>query len=208
MKRVCKGLLAAGACVLHASMTAGISYAQEGEGLPDLQNGSSLSVFWMILKVILFLVVIIGIFLLIMKTVSQKGSFFRADRSLRTVGGIGLGQNKSVQLVQIGKTLYVLGVGEEVGLVDKIEDEEEIQFILDNLHSGSGTNTGTFSTMSGWLKGFRKTGKQSSEELDVTPSFQAVFQEKMLNMANRQKKVEELITQDRPNPHDRLDDQS
>ncbi len=204
MKRVCKGLLAAGACVLHASMTAGVSYAQD-EGLPDLQGGSSLSVFWMILKVILFLVVIIGIFLVIMKTVSQKGKLFRADRSLRTIGGVGLGQNKSVQLVQIGNALYVLGVGEEVGLVDKITDEAEIRFILDNFHSSPAAGTGTFSSVGGWLKGFGKNGS-SSEELDVTPSFQAVFQEKMLKMANRQKKVEELITEDRQNPHDRLDD--
>jgi flagellar protein FliO/FliZ len=191
--------------MLHASMTAGISYAQDGNGLPDLQSGSSLSVFWMILKVILFLVVIIGIFLLIMKTVSQKGKLFRADRSLRTIGGIGLGQNKSVQLVQIGKTLYVLGVGEEVGLVDKIEDEAEIQFILENLHAGSAAGASTLTSVGGWLKGFGKKGS-SSEELDVTPSFQAVFQEKMMKMANRQKKVEELITEDRQNPHDRLDD--
>ncbi len=191
--------------MLHASMTAGVSYAQEVDGLPDLQGGSSLSVFWMILKVILFLVVIIGIFLVIMKTVSQKGKLFRADRSLRTVGGVGLGPNKSVQLVQIGNALYVLGVGEEVGLVDKITDEAEIRFILDNLHSSPAAGTGTFSSVGGWLKGFSKNGS-SSEELDVTPSFQAVFQEKMLKMANRQKKVEELITEDRQNPHDRLDD--
>ncbi|MFM9327102.1 flagellar biosynthetic protein FliO [Paenibacillus mesotrionivorans] len=205
MKRVCKGLLAAGACVLHASMTAGISYAQEIDGMPDLQGGSSLSVFWMILKVILFLVVIIGIFLVIMKTVSQKGKLFRADRSLRTIGGVGLGQNKSVQLVQIGNALYVLGVGEEVGLVDKITDEAEIRYILDNLHASPAAGTGTFSSVGGWLKGFDKN-RPSSEELDVTPSFQAVFQEKMMKMANRQKKVEELITEDRQNPHDRLDD--
>lgn len=205
MKRVCKGLLAAGACVLHASMTAGISYAQDDNGLPEFQNGGSLSVFWMILKVILFLVVIIGIFLVIMKTIAQKGKIFRADRSLRTVGGVGLGQNKSVQLVQIGNALYVLGVGEEVGLVDKITDEAEIQFILDNLHSSSDAGSATFPSVGEWLKGFGKKGA-SSEELDVTPSFQAVFQEKMLKMANRQKKVEELITEDRQNPHDRLDD--
>ncbi len=191
--------------MLHASMTAGVSYAQEVEGLPDLQGGSSLSFFWMILKVILFLVVIIGIFLVIMKIVSQKGKLFRGDRSLRTIGGIGLGQNKSVQLVQIGNALYVLGVGEEVGLVDKITDEAEIQFILDNLHSSPAAGTDTFSSVGGWLKGLGEN-RANSEELDVTPSFQAVFQEKMLKMANRQKKVEELITEDRQNPHDRLDD--
>ncbi len=191
--------------MLHASMTAGVSYAQGGDELPDFQGGSSLSVFWMILKVILFLVVIIGIFLVIMKTVSQKGNLFRADRSLRTIGGVGLGQNKSVQLVQIGNALYVLGVGEEVGLVDKITDEAEIRYILDNLHASPAAGTGTFSSVGGWLKGFGKN-RPSSEELDVTPSFQAVFQEKMMKMANRQKKVEELITEDRQNPHDRLDD--
>lgn len=191
--------------MLHASMTAGISYAQDDNGLPEFQGGSSLSVFWMILKVILFLVVIIGIFLVIMKTVSQKGKLFRADRSLRTIGGVGLGQNKSVQLVQIGKTLYVLGVGEEVGLVDKITDEAEIRFILDNLHPAPAAGTGSLPAVGDWLKGLGKN-RSSSEELDVTPSFQAVFQEKMMKMANRQKKVEELITEDRQNPHDRLDD--
>lgn len=191
--------------MLHASMTAGISYAQDGDELPVFQGGSSLSVFWMILRVILFLVVIIGIFLVIMKTVSQKGKLFRADRSLRTIGGVGLGQNKSVQLVQIGNALYVLGVGEEVGLVDKITDEAEIRFILDNLHPAPAAGTGSFPAVGDWLKGLGKN-RSSSEELDVTPSFQAVFQEKMMKMANRQKKVEELITEDRQNPHDRLDD--
>lgn len=165
------------------------------QGSPDL--GSSPSTFGMMLKVILFLVVIIGIFLFIMKILSQKNKMFQSSRSIKSIGGLGLGPNKSVQVVQIGNSLYILGVGNDVELVSRIDDPEEIQYIVEHMHAGSGDFKGWMS-FGGWMKNMAKP-KGQAEDLDMTPSFQAVFQEKMQRIANRQKKVDEIMGYDLEN---------
>lgn len=207
MRKLSKGLWATGACVAWYGLTAGACYAQLDDGPAGFTSGSSSSIYWMMFQVILFLVVIIGIFLLIMKMVSKKNKMFQSGRSIKSIGGLGLGQNKSVQLVQIGRCLYVLGVGNDVGLVAKIEDPEEIQYIIEHFHANAPADFKGFPTLTEWMK--RWTGKKShSEDLDVTSSFQAVFQEKMQRMANRQQQVEELIGQDHETQNERLNDKS
>lgn len=205
MKKPVKGLFAAAASVAWYGFAAGACYAAEGD---DLTFDSSGSIYGMLFKVIAVLAVIIVIFLIIMKMLSQRNKVFQSGRSIKSIGGLGLGPNKSVQLVQIGRHLYILGVGNDVDLVAKIEDEEEIRYIIDHFHtSGSTADFKSFPTFIEWLR--RITGKKErSEDLDVTPSFQAVFQEKMQKMANRQQKIEELISQDHETQNERLNDKS
>jgi flagellar protein FliO/FliZ len=207
MKMLGKGLLATTASVVWYGLAAVAAYAEGDEGLPDIQSGGPGSIYWMMFKVVAFLVVIIGIFLLIMKVISQKNKIFQSGRSMKSIGGLGLGQNKSVQVIQIGNSLYVLGVGNDVKLVAKIDDPDEIQYITDNFHVSPTGNFKSFPTIGEWIKGLGGR-KGRSEELEVTSSFQAVFQEKMQRMANRQQKVEEMISQDHETHNERLNDKS
>ncbi|WP_438446905.1 flagellar biosynthetic protein FliO [Gorillibacterium sp. sgz5001074] len=206
MKRRTKRLMAAATFMASCGAYAGVCYAQSGdgkiEGLPD--TGSPADTFWMLAKVVAFLIIIIGIFLLIMKVVAQKNKMFHSTRSIKSIGGLGLGPNKSVQVVQIGRSLLVLGVGNDVELVSKIEDPEEIQYILDHIQPGPGDFKG-FPSMGEWLKRWGKR-QDAPEDMDVTPSFQAVFQEKMQRIANRQQKVDEVMGRGQQNPYDRLSD--
>ncbi|MDF2924712.1 MAG: flagellar protein [Paenibacillaceae bacterium] len=205
MKMLVKGLFAAGASVAWYGTAAAACYAEAGDEI--LGGNSTGSVYMMLAQVVFFLLVIIGIFLFIMKIVSQKNKSFQSGRSIKSLGGLGLGQNKSVQLVQIGKSLYVLGVGNDVELVAKIEDQEEIEYIVEHLHAGTTREFKGFPTFGEWLK--RLKGRQTrSEDLDVTPSFQAVFQEKMQRMANRQQDLEDLMGQDNDILNERLNDKS
>lgn len=191
-----KRLAAAVTLIAWYGAFAGNAYAEADnrtQGGPGLPNSES--TLWMMVKVVLFLIVIIGIFLLIMKVVSQKNKVFQSGRSIKSIGGLGLGPNKSVQLVQIGRSLYILGVGNDVELVSRIDDPDEIQYIIDHMQAGSGDFKG-FQSLGEWV---RKLGKRQGdpEDLDMTPSFQAIFQEKMQRVANRQKKVEELMGNNR-----------
>jgi len=201
-KRVTAAALSAAGYVA----TAGACFASAEEQQPGFAADTG-STAWMLMRIVLFLIIIIGIFLLIMRVVAQKNRMFQSGRSIKSIGGLGLGQNKSVQVVQIGRSLYVLGVGNDVELVSKIDDPEEIQYIFDHLHTaGSGDFKG-FPTVGEWFK--KLIGKERhSEDLDVTPSFQAVFQEKMQRIASRQKKVDELMGQEQESYNERLNDKS
>lgn len=203
-----KGFIASAAAVMWYASSTVACYAEGEEGFIPGTGSTSGSVYVMLGKVVLFLVIIIVIFLGIMKLVSKKNQAFQSGRSIKSMGGLGLGQNKSVQLVQIGHSLYVLGVGNDVGLVAKIDDPEEIQFIIDHLHTSSAGEFKGLPTFGEWIRRLRGGKASSAEDLDVTPNFQAVFQERIQRMANRQRQMDELMSQDDDNTNERLNDKS
>ncbi|WP_230876011.1 flagellar biosynthetic protein FliO [Paenibacillus validus] len=154
----------------------------------------------MIVKVIFFLILIIVIFFVIMKIIAQKNKYF-TGRSIRSLGGLPLGQNKSIQVVEIGKSLYIVGVGENIQLLEKIEDEAEVALIRDMMTAGPAMTAPAFESFGGWLKKLRQK-PEVEEELDIeATSFQHVFQTKM---TDRKKMMGELLQQD--NNSDRLND--
>lgn len=162
---------------------------------------SSSGTYWMLFKVFFFLIVIIGIFLLIVKFVARKNRSFQSARSVKSIGGVSLGQNKSVQVVEIGHSLYVLGVGNDVQLIGKIDDPDEVNYIRDNIYARTGSEFATISSVGNWFKSLKS---KPQEEEDITTSFQQVFQEKMQGVANRKRQVDDLI---RDQTHeDRLND--
>lgn len=145
--------------------------------------------------VVFYLVVILGLFIVIIKLLARKNKFVLPGRTVKSLGGMPLGQNKSVQVVEIGNTLYVLGVGNDIRLVARIDDPAEIEAIRTSA-AGSGEGQG-FPAFKEWFASLtkRNAGKESGE---VGGNFQQIFQEKMLTMTNRKKKVEEWMLEDNP----------
>ncbi|TDF98355.1 flagellar protein [Paenibacillus piri] len=162
-------------------------------------GGSTADTMWMVVKVIFFLILIIGIFFVIVKFLSQKNKFL-FGRSLRSLGGLPLGPNKSIQVVEIGRSLYIVGVGDNVQLLEKVEDAEEVAYITEMLTNSSSMNTVSFETLSGWL-GKRKNKREQDdiqiEESDVTATFQQVFHNKMQHLSDRKKMMEQLLVDDK-----------
>jgi len=187
-----------------------VCYGESG-ALPERPMGGSpetaypgldpASTFWMVAKVIFFLLVIIGIFFAIVKFLSQKNKIM-FGRSLRSLGGVPLGQNKSIQVVEIGRSIYIVGVGENVQLLEKIDDQEEVAYLTDMLTNRqmSGPN---MEAVSGWWNKLLKK-EDRSEEADITASFQQVFHDKMQHLSDRKKMADEVWTDDKT--QDRLND--
>jgi flagellar protein FliO/FliZ len=150
-----------------------------------------------IIKVILALIVIIGIFFLIIKLLSQKNARWFGNRSIKLLGGIQLGQNKSLQVMELGSSLYVIGVGENVKLIDKIDDPEEVILILDSFHQQDfSSNRGMFSVKE-WFGKMNKT-KQVNENSEMDEaSFQNIFNSKIKTMSDRKKSIEQLLSENR-----------
>jgi len=55
-----------------------------------------------LLKVILALLVIIGLIVWLLRLLSRRGRMFRTPQAMQSWGGVPLGQNKSLQLVEVG----------------------------------------------------------------------------------------------------------
>ena len=68
-----------------------------------------------------------------MRYVAKKNKGTMFGNSIRSLGGVPLGQNKSIQIVEIGHSLFVVGVGENIQLLDKIIDADEVAYISELL---------------------------------------------------------------------------
>jgi flagellar protein FliO/FliZ len=163
---------------------------QEGNGTTG--NIGGMSVVEMMLRVIVSLIIIIVIFVIIMKVLSQKNQKWFSGRAMRTLGGVTLGQNKSLQVVEIGERVYVVGVGEDISLIDKIDDPKAI----DALHASLASEQHR-PPISEWFQRLRSKQNEPEPE-DITASFQEVFHRKMQDLPSRKKWVESMLQDEQP----------
>lgn len=156
--------------------------------------------------VIVVLAVIVAMIVLLIRFLGKKNKTWFTSRAVRTLGAVGLGPNKSLQVIEIGSSLYLVGVGEDIRLVDKITDPEEVKLIMEAFEQELSAQSGPLSPLLDKLAArFRKQGPVSEEiELEDTSSFHEVFDEKLRKMSSRKEKMEELLRED--NTTDRLRD--
>src|SRR5690606_19664621 len=81
----------------------------------------------------MFIALIFIIFLIyaLAKFINKRTRTFHGTRSLESLGGISVGQNRSIQLIKVGKRLLVVGVSDSIHLLKEISDEKEIQQFIE-----------------------------------------------------------------------------
>ncbi|MCV9887671.1 flagellar biosynthetic protein FliO [Metabacillus halosaccharovorans] len=96
-------------------------------------QGDALSITaWDFIKMIFALGFIIFLIYILLKFVTKKNRVFQQGQTIVNLGGTNLGQNKSVQMVKVGKHVLVVGVGESITLLKEIEDEQESKSIIED----------------------------------------------------------------------------
>ncbi|MEK4175313.1 flagellar biosynthetic protein FliO [Aeribacillus sp. FSL K6-1305] len=100
------------------------------ELVEDGGNSTSLSVFDA-LKMIFTLILVLGLLIFLLKFLNKKMKLPQETKYLQNLGGISLGQNKSIQLVKVGNRILIVGVGDTIELLQEINDEEEYKKIID-----------------------------------------------------------------------------
>ncbi|MDZ5781821.1 flagellar biosynthetic protein FliO [Marinococcus luteus] len=139
----------------------------DGETAPAAMDNGNL---WLnFVKMIGALAVVLGLLFWLLKFINKKTSKYQSTRSLQSIGGIGLGQNKSIQVVKVGDKMLVVGVGDTISLLQEIEDKEEQERITAQEQN---TYTGVPSLLDKW-KTRGKTEEKSSQ------SFQSVLEERL-----------------------------
>jgi flagellar protein FliO/FliZ len=153
-------------------------------------NGGAWESFVMIVKVCFVLVFVILLFYLIIRVLAKRNQMIGSRQSIRSLGGVPLGQNKSIQIVEIGHCLYLVGVGENIQLLEKIDDPDEVAFLTELLTNKSSNMQ--FASISDWFQKARSKKNHEIEE-DVTSSYQQVFYDRMQNSINRKKRFEDIL---------------
>ncbi|MCQ4087200.1 flagellar biosynthetic protein FliO [Saccharibacillus sp. JS10] len=162
------------------------------EGQPNLADTG---VYSYLVWVIFVLIAIVALIVFLLRYLGKKNRGWFGGRSVRTLGGVGLGQNKSLQIVEIGGSVYLIGVGENISLIDKISNAEEVEMLIAALEQES---AGPNITLPPWAEKltsrFRGGSEPSSqtEELDSS-SFQQLFESRLKEASDRRRKVDDLL---------------
>lgn len=156
-----------------------------------------------ILTVIFVLAIIIALIVLLIRFLGRRNQILSKSRAIRTLGAVGLGPNKSLQVIEIGGSVYLVGVGEDITLLDKVTDPVQTDQLIDSFTEESSDLGGLSSLMSAMKSRFRKEPPSMEEELEST-SFHEVFETKLRDMPNRKRQMEEILQEEQST--DRLRD--
>ena len=94
---------------------------------PETKERSLVSV---IGSLLLYTLLIIGLIYGLIKFLASRQRSLSNSGVVKVLGASSLGAQKSVQVIQVGEQLLVVGVGEDVSLLTEITDEQQKQLLL------------------------------------------------------------------------------
>ncbi|WP_342435876.1 flagellar biosynthetic protein FliO [Paenibacillus sp. FSL L8-0436] len=150
-----------------------------------------------LLNVIFVLAVIVILIVLLIRFLGRRNQTLMSGRSIRTLGALGLGPNKSVQIIEIGGSLYMIGVGENISMLDKITDPAEVALIISTFEEESSGQNNFLVPLISKIKA-KVRGEVPSQEIELseTSSFYETLQSKLALAPERNEKMEELLRDD------------
>lgn len=82
------------------------------------------------IQTIFALLLVLALIYILLKFMKNRNKSFQQVNLMENHGGISVGSNKSIQIIQIGSSFYLVGVGNNVELLSKIEDEALVNELL------------------------------------------------------------------------------
>lgn len=161
-------------------------------------SSESESTFMMLVKLVFMLGIVLAILFFVLRFIQRKSVSFQDGKNLQSLGGIGIGQNRSVQLIKTGNSVLVVGVGDSVTLLKEITDEDEVQMMLDQRPSQN-VSTMTNQLKQKWIKSRTEESSKTSSETgtaetkDQTQSFKNMLQSIVQDKKNQQKELQRVL---------------
>lgn len=152
------------------------------------------SYFGSIFSVVFVLIIIVICIVLLIRFLGRKNQSFFQKRTMRVIGGVGLGPSKSLQIVEVGSKLYILGIGDDVNRIDTLSDPEEIRALVAQFER-EGTTEPSFANLITGVKNKLSKNKAESFEMEEA-SFRALFEKKLREMPDRKDQMERLLEEE------------
>ncbi|MCU9612092.1 flagellar biosynthetic protein FliO [Caldibacillus lycopersici] len=138
---------------------------------------------WDVIKTIFALLFVVALLYIVLKWLQKKNDRYPSSQVLKNLGGTNLGPNRSVQLVKVGDSILVIGVGEDVQLLKEISDDEEVKNIIEQYNEKMDHMLQPKDIVSKVLERRKKTDKQESESAPLQQQFK-----QQLDMAVKQRR--------------------
>ncbi|MDQ0253701.1 flagellar protein FliO/FliZ [Evansella vedderi] len=151
-------------------------------------GGNDQNVFWLLFQMFLALAFILFLIYGLLKFINSKSRSFRSNSTIESIGGVPLGSNRSVQIVRVGKKLFVVGVGDSIQLIKEIDDPVEVERILEE-HRPSEFVDQPVSKVINWWK--EKASNSASHE--DNRSFQHLLHKELKDVKESQQKVHSAL---------------
>jgi len=187
----------AAAAILHPAAASGTGLEDElsgGENAPpDIPDG--MDALGYAVWVIVALIIVITLIVFTLRFLSSRTRTWGQNRSLRSLGGIALGQNKSLQVIEVGGKVYLVGVGENVTLIDRIDDAEEAGRLIAILENPVPQPLGVPLVGEWWrrLKGGRSRSESEAGAGWNVSEFEAMLRSNLERQAGRKQHFESLM---------------
>jgi flagellar protein FliO/FliZ len=128
------------------------------------------STFFMLVKLIFMLGIVLAILFFVLRFIQKKSVSFQDGKNLQSLGGIGVGQNRSVQLIKTGNSVLVVGVGDTVTLLKEITNADEVKMMLEQ-RPAQQVSTISNQLKSKWLNRQESSQKTDEDSKDQTANF-------------------------------------
>ncbi|MCZ0755298.1 flagella biosynthesis regulatory protein FliZ [Anoxybacillus sp. J5B_2022] len=172
-------------CLEHPE-TCEKSTAVNQKGTTDQQPAQAVSSFtaWDVVKLIFATLFVLALIYALLRFMNQRGRFLSKRGLVEHLGGAHVGTNRSVQLVKVGKRIFVVGVGDSVHLLREIDDEEEIKELLAMHNESLQKMLEPNELLTSWLHRLMK--KETKQE---TTSFRDLFAQQMQELTKERQKL-------------------
>src|SRR5699024_6662513 len=98
--------------------------------LTESSTFSTTSLLFNIVKMVFALLLVLGLIYLLLLFIRKRNKLYNQVGHLENLGGISVGQSKSIQIVRIGTKMYLIGVGDNVELLEELTDEDLKESLL------------------------------------------------------------------------------
>ncbi|WP_052353716.1 flagellar biosynthetic protein FliO [Neobacillus jeddahensis] len=114
---------------------------QDSTPSKNVEDSQSPTIFPLFLKFIFSFALVIVLLYLLMRFLSKRNRMMQSNGPVLPIGSHTLGNNRSLQVLLIGQTIYIVGVGETVTLIRTISQGEEYKYLLENIENQGETQT-------------------------------------------------------------------
>jgi flagellar protein FliO/FliZ len=157
----------------------------EEEDDSDVLGAAGQNLFTILLQMVLALGAVLFCIYALLKFINKRAKSYNNHATLQTIGGTGVGSNKSVQLVKAGDRLLIVGVGDTVTLLKEIDDPAEVDNLLQKHQTTQDLFDEPVSKIQGWLKNKKEARSQNTSEA----AFHSLLDKEMKDVKKSQTKL-------------------
>jgi flagellar protein FliO/FliZ len=133
---------------------------------------------WDYIKMVLGLLFVLALLYGVLKFINSKNRQYQQHQLIQNLGGLSLGQHKSVQLLQIGESLVLVGVGEDISILKEITDPTEKEKML-SFYNQKQEMTTQIPYIAELLKLLKPTMNKDNAETSSPGKFDQIFKKRL-----------------------------